>query len=118
MGKELVLNVGFIVDGVNLDLHEKSTITIDSNGSTIISSGWSTSGVKLENVIAMPPLFNAHVHVGDYAFPEIGIELSLPELVAEPHGLKHRMLRSTPKDRLVEAIRRLFDYLVSIGVLG
>ncbi len=118
MGRELILNVGFMVDGVDLNLHEKSTITIDPSGSTIISSGWSTSGVKLENVIALPPLFNAHIHVGDYAFPEIGIELSLPELVAEPHGLKHRMLKSTPRDRLVESIRRLFDYLVSIGVLG
>ncbi len=118
MSRELVLNVGFMVDGVDLNLHEKSTITVDPGGFTIISSGWSTSGVKLENVIALPPLFNAHIHVGDYAFPEIGIELSLPELVAEPHGLKHRMLKSTPRDRLVESIRRLFDYLVSIGVLG
>lgn len=51
--------------------------------------------------IVLPPLVNAHTHCADAgAKPTPG--MTLEELVAPPDGLKHRYLRSTPRDRLVE----------------
>lgn len=118
MGRELIINVGYALIGEEFRVVERASIVVENGVIVNVSKGWHSTGINLENGIALPPLFNAHIHVGDYAFPEVGLELELPELVAEPNGLKHRLLRSTPKQKIIEAVKRLIDYEVSIGVLA
>ena len=113
-----IINVGYALVGEDFTVIEKASIIIEDGVIKHISKGWISEGITIEKGIALPALFNAHIHTGDYAFPEVGLELSLHELVAEPHGLKHRLLRSTPKHKLVESIKRLLDYEISIGVLA
>lgn len=113
-----VINVGYALVGEDFTVIEKASIVIEDGVIKHISKGWISKGITIENGIALPALFNAHVHTGDYAFPEVGLELSLHELVAEPYGLKHRLLRSTPKHKLIESIKRFIDYEMRIGVLA
>lgn len=112
------INVGYALVGEDFTVVEKASIVIEDGIIKHVSKGWISGGITIEEGIALPALFNAHVHAGDYAFPEVGLELSLHELVAEPNGLKHRLLRSTSKHKLIESIKRLLDYEISIGVLA
>lgn len=54
----------------------------------------------------MPSPVNAHTHVGDMVARGHDIAgLTLAQVVAPPDGLKHRVLRATPRARLVEGMR-------------
>ena len=64
---------------------------------------------------SLPPLVNAHTHCADagvHPTPRMTIE----ELVAPPDGLKHRYLRETPREVLVEDMRRYSDLSRSNGI--
>ncbi|MCX8196052.1 MAG: amidohydrolase family protein [Acidilobaceae archaeon] len=64
----------------------------------------------------LPQPANAHVHSADHAFPEYGSSLSLEELVAPPHGLKHRLLSATPPEALTKAIFELYYAAWRLGI--
>jgi cytosine/adenosine deaminase-related metal-dependent hydrolase len=108
------------------------------SGSEILLSGTILYGVELEPVdgylclkdglikevgegkvdsvlegIILPCFVNAHTHVGDSAFKDPPF-LPLAELVG-PEGVKHRMLREQPRDRIVEGMRRSFQDMVASG---
>jgi cytosine/adenosine deaminase-related metal-dependent hydrolase len=67
----------------------------------------------------LPQPGNAHVHSADHAFPEYGITMGLRDLVAPPHGLKHRLLEATPGEELVRAIGEFYrlSWRMGLGVL-
>lgn len=77
-------------------------------GSLIIENGQITAIEQHETTnpdIICPAFVNAHTHIGDSVAKEAGEGLSLDELVAPPDGLKHRILRDTPRDELIEHMR-------------
>lgn len=65
--------------------------------------------------IIIPAFVNAHTHIGDSIAKEAGGDLSLEELVAPPDGLKHRLLRTASRERLVEGMRRTMRYMEATG---
>ena len=67
--------------------------------------------------VLMPSLCNAHMHLPDAAIADAGEELGLHELVAQPTGLKYRLLSSTSPRRVASAAREVLAALKSEGVL-
>ena len=65
--------------------------------------------------VVLPAFVNAHTHVADSIAKEAGRGLSLDELVAPPDGLKHRLLRETPRAEKVDAIRRSLRFMAATG---
>ena len=65
--------------------------------------------------IVIPPLVNSHTHLAD-SVVEGEPQGSLEELVAPPDGLKHRILRETPEEKLIEAMHRSMEDMLSGGV--
>jgi cytosine/adenosine deaminase-related metal-dependent hydrolase len=65
--------------------------------------------------IVCPAFVNAHTHIGDSIAKEAGAGLSLDELVAPPDGLKHRLLRETPDEEKVAAMRRSLRFMRATG---
>ncbi|MFB6117890.1 amidohydrolase family protein [Halosegnis sp.] len=63
----------------------------------------------------LPAFVNAHTHIGDSIAKEAGRGLSLDELVAPPDGLKHRLLRETPREEMVAAMRNSIAYMRESG---
>lgn len=63
----------------------------------------------------LPAFVNAHTHIGDSIAKEAGRGLSLDELVAPPDGLKHRLLRETPREEMVEAMGRTIAFMRESG---
>jgi len=69
---------------------------------------------KTEAVV-MPGLINCHTHIGDYAFKDQGIRLSLEDLVKSPTGLKHILLsKATPRE-LVEGMAAAEREMIACG---
>ena len=65
--------------------------------------------------IVLPTFVNAHTHIGDSIAKEAGAGLSLEELVAPPDGLKHRLLRTAPRQHLIDAMRRTLRFMEATG---
>lgn len=80
------------------------------------SNGCPPGAPRLEGTVLMPALCNAHIHVLDAAIAEAGEELGLHELVAQPHGLKYRLLSSTPGEALRGAASTVFREMRRVGV--
>ncbi|MEX2685051.1 MAG: amidohydrolase family protein [Candidatus Sigynarchaeota archaeon] len=59
---------------------------------------------EVRGALAIPAFINAHTHVADAFAKDLGINMPLAAVVAPPDGLKHRLLRSTPKERIQQAI--------------
>jgi cytosine/adenosine deaminase-related metal-dependent hydrolase len=65
-----------------------------------------------------PALFNAHTHIGDTVGMDVPWQGSLEELVTPPDGLKHRILRETPRDVLVAGMRASIGVMIRAGTAG
>lgn len=110
----MMVKAGFALldSGEGFKLAEKVCVEVDGGVISSISS-WAACPqadhvVGGEWLLVMPQPANAHIHSGDFAFPEYGIDLKLEEAVAPPKGLKHRLLSRTSFDRLVEAVRSVY----------
>ncbi len=103
-------------------LKVKEKVCIEVNDGLISSIGtWAactghTSLVGGEWLLVIPQPANAHVHSGDFAFPEFGVELNLEEAVAPPNGLKHRLLSKLSFDELVRTIKNVYTFAWERGV--
>jgi len=65
-----------------------------------------------------PALFNAHTHLGDTVAMDCGARGDLTTLVTPPDGLKHRFLRATSAENLVQAMRASMQGMIGRGVAG
>ena len=91
--------------------------TVDITISNGIIADISPARTKSESLI-LPAFFNAHTHIGDTVALDTRIDRPLAELVAPPDGLKHRILRETPEDRLISAMRSSMQYMRASGTTG
>lgn len=66
----------------------------------------------------VPAFFNAHTHIADTVGMDTPIDRPLAKLVAPPNGLKHRLLREMPPDRLVYAMQDTIRFMKATGTLG
>jgi cytosine/adenosine deaminase-related metal-dependent hydrolase len=65
-----------------------------------------------------PAFFNAHTHLGDTVALDAPQTGTLEELVTPPHGLKHRILSSTPPSRQVQGMRSALSTMMRTGTGG
>ncbi len=92
---ELVVNVGYALVGLDLELRTNVSIFIENGIVVSIERSPKRSNnrtLTLPNGLAMPLLVNAHAHTSDYIVTEIGSDLYIDDLVGEPYGLKYRIL--------------------------
>ncbi len=69
--------------------------------------------------IITPLFINGHTHIGDSCFSDrIDIGIGLENIVNPPAGLKHRLLRSTPRDELLRGMRRSMKKMMRTGTMG
>ncbi len=66
-------------------------------------------------VVALPPLANAHTHIGD-AFIEEEISGSIMDVVAPPDGLKHRRMRKADDREIVAGMAGALEEMYTTGV--
>ena len=67
--------------------------------------------------LVIPGLWNAHTHLGDAVVTQ-ELRGSLEELVAPPHGLKHRVLARAKDEAVIAAMRRAMATMLRTGTTG
>lgn len=65
--------------------------------------------------IITPTFVDAHTHLADYIVP-VDLRLTLEQLVAPPHGLKHRMLAEASEEHLLKSLLKLGKFMRARGV--
>ncbi len=104
-GEEFIEGTIHFKDGI---IHEVS------NGITKDSKDTKTE-VPMARGIILPPMVNAHTHIGD-SVVKLNGRGTLDELVAPPNGLKHRVLRETPEEDIISAMTRTVQDFQAQGI--
>jgi len=70
------------------------------------------------NGFIVPKLINAHTHIGDSFIRKKNIDLprNIEELVAPPHGLKHRLLHEASSDEITTGMKESINEMTNIGI--
>lgn len=71
----------------------------------------------LAHGLIVPGLWNAHTHLGDAVVTQ-ELQGTLEELVAPPHGLKHRVLARAKDAEVIAAMRRTMTTMIRTGTTG
>ena len=112
----MIINVGMALLGDEIRIRRRVSIELEDGVIKSIADGFKSNGLTFRKGVAMPALVNAHIHVLDYAFQEVGLDLGLSELVSEPHGLKHKLIARLSPRKVLRSSLSLFDKLVKQGV--
>src|SRR3989449_11701652 len=67
--------------------------------------------------LIIPGLWNAHTHLGDAIMTQ-ELKGTIEELVAPPHGLKHRVLAKAKDAAVIAAMRRAMATMIRTGATG
>lgn len=68
--------------------------------------------------LVVPTFINAHTHIGDSFIRKKNIKLpkNVEELVAPPHGLKHRLLNEASEEEIVDGMKESINEMMKTGV--
>ncbi len=108
----------FALIGENLDLKEKIYFQVSEEGlikEISTQCPKSSDIIEFKDSLLIPGFINAHVHIGDSFAKDKGINLSLPEVVEPPDGLKHRLLKETEKETIIDGMKNGFKEMLSSG---
>ncbi len=83
----------------------------------IIEANASKARDPLAKGVILPALWNAHVHLGDAVVTE-ELRGTIEDLVAPPHGLKHRVLARAKDEAVIAAMRRAMATMLRTGTVG
>lgn len=109
--EELYLEGALIGD----DLQYEENVVIELTSDGYIRNIYYSRNKINNSLLGIPALINSHIHTADYSILEIGNNLTLEELVAPPHGLKHKMLSTISSKEIQEARKEVIDYLYKSG---
>ncbi|MDH5816111.1 MAG: amidohydrolase family protein [Candidatus Nezhaarchaeota archaeon] len=112
----MIVNVKLALLGEDLNVRRRISIEFEDGIIESIVDGFRSGGLTFKNGVALPALVNAHIHVLDFAFQEVGLNLRLSKLVSEPHGLKHKLIAKLNPYTVLRASLSLFNRLVKQGV--
>lgn len=98
----------------NGDSFEEGYVLLDDGNVVEVGYGYCPYESDVEGCI-MPGLTDGHTHIGDAGL-RLTRQYGLEELVAPPDGIKHRYLRETPDDVIIDDMREYSKRLTSNGV--
>jgi cytosine/adenosine deaminase-related metal-dependent hydrolase len=114
-----VIQSSAVIVGDNMEILEDGYVLIENRKIIEVSCGQPPRAERVlecRKCVVVPGLINAHTHIGDSAFKDSGYGKTLDELFRPPDGLKHRFLRETSKERIVEAIRDTITDMQCSGI--
>jgi cytosine/adenosine deaminase-related metal-dependent hydrolase len=114
----LKLRIGGLLRGRDMEYTDNKCIHIDDDGfiesiesaSTCIDDYYGSSKLLL-----IPQPANSHTHLADWVIPEYGTQMDLSDLVAPPHGLKHRYLRKIGFIEKITGYTEALNFLSTTG---
>ncbi len=111
-----ILNVRKALLGDDLEIKDNVNIEICDGKITHIGNGFASNGKNFSSGIAIPSLVNSHTHILDYAFPEIGIDKTLKELVGDPNSIKYEFLSKLNEKELLNFSLKFISNSIKFGI--
>jgi len=111
-----IFNLGYVLIGKNLQVKRNVNIEISDNKIVHIGNGFDSNGKDYRNAILMPTLVNAHVHTGDFSFPEIGIDKPIGDLVSDPKSIKYKFFNKLKFIYIKRYIKDFLEYSKKFGI--
>jgi len=63
-------------------------------------------------------LINSHTHIGDFFIKLPDKKFSVEELVAPPHGIKHRMLEKTSRQEIINGMKKAIEIMEKASTIA
>lgn len=105
------------VSGWYYDGHRFRPGTVGWEDGVIVETREGRARDAIAHGLVLPGLWNAHTHLGDAVVTQ-ELRGTLEELVAPPHGLKHRVLAKAKDEAVVAAMRRAMATMLRTGTTG
>ena len=101
---------------LSLDGFKKGYLGFDEKLIVEFGKGSPPNKPAAEGII-VPTLVNAHTHIGDSFIKNRNIKLpkKVEELVAPPNGLKHKLLRDTSENEIIQGMRKSIRQMMKTG---
>jgi cytosine/adenosine deaminase-related metal-dependent hydrolase len=71
--------------------------------------------IDAKGCIVAPSLVNSHIHLGDSVARDLADGKPLDKIVKPPHGIKHRILRETPREDLIKSMKDSLQDMIQTG---
>ncbi len=107
--------------GDELELKKNISIELDENGKIADLSYDNIEddihfSEKQHTYLLIPGLVNSHVHICDSFAKELGFNKDLISVVAPPNGIKHKLLKSIPKEVKKHGIKEAISDMLANGI--
>ncbi|MEN6329008.1 MAG: amidohydrolase family protein [Methanobacteriaceae archaeon] len=111
----ITIQNGTLLYGENL-LPVDNNLFIQDNEIVEISNNRARGKViNAKGCIVAPALINSHVHLGDSIARDVGDGEPLARIVKPPDGIKHRILRETPREELINSVKDSLLDMIQTG---
>ncbi len=111
----ITIENGRVLYGENMEIIEGNVIIDDDKIIEVTKNLRKGKKIDAKGCIVAPAFINSHVHIGDSVALDVGDGKSIEKIVKPPHGLKHRILRKTPKSKIIESMRRSMIEMLKRG---
>lgn len=71
--------------------------------------------IDAKGCLVAPALVNSHIHLGDSVARDVGDGKPLEKIVKPPDGIKHRILRETPREDLIKSMKDSLQDMIQTG---
>ncbi|ADP77261.1 S-adenosylhomocysteine deaminase [Methanothermus fervidus DSM 2088] len=112
----LIIENGLVLLGKELK-PVRTNLVIEDDKIIEITNNKFNHGKKIDatGCIVLPSFTNSHIHIADSFAKDIADGKSLDEIVKPPNGIKHRLLEKTPKEKIVESVKRSVKEMLMTG---
>src|SRR3989304_1280294 len=91
--------------------------TVGWEDGVVVETRSSVARDPIATGLIIPALWNAHTHLGDAVVTQ-ELKGTIEDLVAPPHGLKHRVLARAKDAAVIAAMRRAMTTMLRTGTTG
>ena len=104
-----------VLYGENMEV-VRANVLIEDNKITEVSQKVSEGKIiDASGCIVAPSLINSHIHIGDSVAKDAGDGESINKIVKPPNGIKHKILRETPPEKIIDAMTESMRYMLETG---
>ncbi|MEM2579113.1 MAG: amidohydrolase family protein, partial [Desulfurococcaceae archaeon] len=111
----LIINLGYLMYGKELDILEKVHVVVERGFVKEVSEGWVRGGIDYRNSIALPNMANSHIHLLDSLIQEACVGYDLATYVGSK-GVKNPLVKLNFREAsLRDVIAEDFWFYSAIG---
>jgi cytosine/adenosine deaminase-related metal-dependent hydrolase len=111
----ITIQNGTLLYGENLLAVKNNLFIQDSEIVEISNNRGQGKIIDATGCIVAPALVNSHIHLGDSVARDLGDGEPLEKIVKPPDGIKHRILKETPREDIINSMKDSLQDMIKTG---